>query len=130
VDHEIQFQGYVQFEYVHEELKDIFSITDFVLSRAGSNAIFEFLALRIPMLLIPLSLQASRGDQIDNAKSFANKGFAHVLQESDLTEERLTKEMLKLKEYGSMLIDKMTAFESEKTRDHVIELIKKYQKQK
>src|SRR5699024_3440518 len=27
VDQEIQFQGYVQFEYVHEELKDIFSIT-------------------------------------------------------------------------------------------------------
>ncbi len=79
VDPTINKEGYVQYEYVNEELKDIFSITDYVLSRAGANAIFEFLALRIPMLLIPLSLAASRGDQIINANSFLKRGYAHVL---------------------------------------------------
>src|SRR5690625_1102709 len=74
IDSTIVEDGYVQFEYVSEELKDIFAITDFVLSRAGANAIFEFLALRIPMLLVPLSLEASRGDQIVNAKSFKENG--------------------------------------------------------
>src|SRR5690606_33532502 len=63
VDSTINRKGYVQFEYVNDELKDIFAITDFVISRAGANAIFEFLALDLPMLLIPLSLAASRGDQ-------------------------------------------------------------------
>lgn len=124
----INQQGYVQFEYVNDELKDIFAITDFVLSRAGSNAIYEFLALRIPMLLIPLSLEASRGDQIDNAKSFAHQGFANMLLEEDLTEERLITDLLKLKSYGSVLTDNMQTFESEKTRDYVVELIKQYQK--
>lgn len=35
-------EGYRQFEYVHGELPDILAVTDFVISRAGSNAIFEF----------------------------------------------------------------------------------------
>ena len=38
-----------------------------VISRAGSNSIFEFIVLKKPMLLIPLSRAASRGDQILNA---------------------------------------------------------------
>src|SRR5699024_334085 len=64
VDESIQDTGYVQYEYVNEGLSDLFSIADYVISRAGSNAIFEFVALRLPMLLIPLPLSASRGDQI------------------------------------------------------------------
>ena len=35
-------EGYRQFEYVHGELPDILAITDFVISRAGSNAILSF----------------------------------------------------------------------------------------
>ena len=53
-------EGYRQFEYVHEELPDILAATDFI-SRAGSNAIFEFLTMQKPMVLIPLSKFASRG---------------------------------------------------------------------
>ena len=70
VDTSLNDKGYVQFEYVNDELKDLFAITDYVVSRAGANAIFELLAMQIPMLLIPLSLGASRGDQIENAKNF------------------------------------------------------------
>src|SRR5699024_11786414 len=73
--------GYCQFEYIQDELKDIFACTDLVVSRAGANAIFEFLALNIPMLLIPLSRAVSRGDQIDNAVSFEEKGYAHMLED-------------------------------------------------
>lgn len=89
LDTSLEKVGYTQFEYVHEELKDLFSITDFVVSRAGANAIYEFLAMQLPMLLIPLSLAASRGDQIDNAKSFQQQGFADVLFEEELTAESL-----------------------------------------
>ncbi|MDN8847910.1 glycosyltransferase, partial [Staphylococcus aureus] len=63
-------KDYIQFDFVKDDLTDLLAITDTVISRAGSNAIYEFLALRIPMLLIPLGLDQSRGDQIDNAKNF------------------------------------------------------------
>lgn len=82
-------KGYVQFEYVNEEMKDIFKITDLALSRAGANAICELLALRIPNILIPLPAKASRGDQILNANSFKKQGFSEVLAEEDITNEGL-----------------------------------------
>jgi UDP-N-acetylglucosamine--N-acetylmuramyl-(pentapeptide) pyrophosphoryl-undecaprenol N-acetylglucosamine transferase len=128
VDETVQQDGYVQFEYVHDELKDIFAATDYVLSRAGSNAIFEFLALRIPMLLIPLSLAASRGDQIINANSFKEKGFARVLQEEDLTEERLMQEIQQLIKSSPVILDRMRTYEASESRDRVIEIIDEVRK--
>lgn len=124
LDANINEQGYVQFEYINEELQDIFAITDFVLSRAGANAIFEFLALRIPMLLIPLSLASSRGDQIVNAESFSKSGYANVLEEEKLTEEIFIKEINKLKDDSSILIDNMKKYKSNEARDEVVEIIK------
>ena len=47
--------GYVQFEYISKEMRDLFAIADIVISRAGANAICELLALKKPALLIPLS---------------------------------------------------------------------------
>ena len=82
-------KGYVQYDYLSKELPDIFAASDFVITRAGSNAICEFLALNKPMLLIPLSKRASRGDQILNAESFKKQGFADVCDEDEMTEESL-----------------------------------------
>lgn len=127
-DKTIDRKGYAQFDYVHDELKDIFAATDLVLSRAGANAIFEFLALRIPMLLIPLSREASRGDQIVNAKSFTEKRYARVIEEETLTEEKLVQELVQLKAYASLMIDTMENYQSEKSRDRVIEIIKETRK--
>lgn len=83
--------GYVQFEYIKQELRDLFAAADFVISRAGANAICELLALRKPNILIPLSAAASRGDQILNANSFQKQGFSYVLKEEDLTSNTLQK---------------------------------------
>lgn len=80
---------YKQFEYVHEELPDILAVTDIVITRGGSNAIFEFLALNIPMLIIPLGLNQSRGDQILNASAFQNKGYSMTLEEEKLNSKTL-----------------------------------------
>lgn len=81
--------GYAQFEYVNQQLKDMFALADIVISRAGANAICELLALRKPNILIPLSAAASRGDQILNAKSFEKQGFSYVLEEESLTDDSL-----------------------------------------
>ena len=83
--------GYVQFEYAGKELRDMFALSSLVISRAGANAICEILALRKPNILIPLSAEASRGDQILNAASFEKSGYSVVIQEKDVTNELLLK---------------------------------------
>jgi UDP-N-acetylglucosamine--N-acetylmuramyl-(pentapeptide) pyrophosphoryl-undecaprenol N-acetylglucosamine transferase len=82
-------KGYMQFDYVTDDLKHLMAVADIVLSRAGANAIFEFLALDKPMLLIPYPLGASRGDQILNARSFQKQGYAETLMQEDVNTERL-----------------------------------------
>lgn len=81
----INTKGYAQFEYISQQLKDMFALADIVISRAGANAICELLALHKPNILIPLSAAASRGDQILNAKSFEKQGFSYVIEEENLT---------------------------------------------
>lgn len=82
-------QGYKQFDYVTDELPHLLAISDIALSRAGSNAIFEFLALSIPMLLVPLPKGSSRGDQIINAQSFEKSEFAIKLNQENINDETL-----------------------------------------
>ena len=82
-------EGYIQFEYIKKELADLFALADIVVSRAGANAICELLALQKPNLLIPLSAKASRGDQILNARSFEKQGYSMVLEEEEITNEKL-----------------------------------------
>ncbi len=89
--------GYLQFEYVKEELPHLLKLADYVISRAGANVIFELLALNKPTLLIPLSKKISRGDQILNANSFEKEGYSIVLDEDEMIEDD-KKIILKLKE--------------------------------
>lgn len=88
--------GYHQIEYIGKELRDIFAMSDIVVSRAGANSICELLALNKPNLLIPLSAAASRGDQILNAASFEKQGFSAVLMEENLTPTTLLDAVQKL----------------------------------
>ena len=99
--------GYVQFEYVSDELPDIFALSDIVVSRAGANAICELVALAKPNLLIPLSAQASRGDQILNARSFEKQGFSMVLEEEEITDDVLFDAIVKLYETQASYIQAM-----------------------
>ncbi len=90
LDHSLgHLAGYVQYEYIKDELKDLFALADIVISRAGANAICELLALKKPSLLIPLSAAASRGDQLLNAHSFEKQGFSMVLEEEKITNDAL-----------------------------------------
>ena len=82
-------EGYKQIEYADKSLKDLFALADLVISRAGANAICELLALKKPNILIPLPLSASRGDQILNARSFADQGYSFLLEEENMTPDSL-----------------------------------------
>lgn len=83
-------RGYKQFEYLTDDLPDIFACARMVVSRAGSGAIQELLLLKKPMLLIPYPKGASRGDQIENARSFEARGLCRVLDQSQLNAATLT----------------------------------------
>lgn len=76
--------NYHQVEFSNN-IGSIFKASDLVISRAGSNTIFELALLKIPMLLIPLSKKASRGDQIENADYFKTLKIANVIQEEELS---------------------------------------------
>ena len=81
--------GYKQFEYVTEELGNLYAMADIVISRAGANAICELLALQKPNLLVPLP--TGRGDQKLNAASFEAQGYSMVVQDDDLPDVILEK---------------------------------------
>lgn len=120
--------GYKQFDYVTTELPDLLHASDYIVSRAGSNSIFEFLALEKPMLLIPLSMAQSRGDQIVNAKIFKQQGLAEVLQEEELNTESFMQALAQLKTNEASLRQKMQEAEAPKTADEMVQLIMQYSK--
>ena len=107
LDEAIRRPGYLQYEYISDELKDLFAMADVVFSRAGANAICELLALRKPALLVPLSKATSRGDQILNARSFEAQGFSMVIEEEELTDDSLIRGILSLYENREQYISKM-----------------------
>lgn len=94
-------EGYRQYEYISEELPDLFAAASLIVSRAGANAICELLSLRKPNILIPLSAAASRGDQILNARSFEKQGFSYVIEEEACNEESLAKAIDYVSEHAS-----------------------------
>lgn len=123
-----QREGYKQFDYVTTELPDLLQMADFVVSRAGSNSIFEFLALKKPMLLIPLAASKSRGDQILNANLFQKQGFALTLQEEELTKESFMNSVTALIERKFEILDQMEKVESPKIPKEMVHLITQYEK--
>lgn len=109
-------QGYKQFEYIKEELKDMFALCDILVSRAGANAICEILALCKPNILIPLSAKSSRGDQILNARSFEKQGYSVVIEEDEVTDEIL---LNKIKELYNNRETYIKAMNSAKEKDAI-----------
>ncbi len=82
-------KGYFQTEYMND-IENAFTVASVCISRAGSNSVFEVLALKKPCILIPLPKGTSRGDQILNAEYFQKLGLVNVLPQQVLTPESLT----------------------------------------
>ena len=107
VDDSIRCSAYRQYEYIGKELPDILAATTLVISRAGANALFEFLSLNKPALLVPLPKEASRGDQLLNAAYAEKKGYSMVLFQEDITPERLVGDINKLFRNRNGFIERM-----------------------
>ena len=117
--------GYKQFEYVKEDLKDIFAMADVVVSRAGANSICELLALRKPNILIPLSTKSSRGDQILNAESFKKQGFSIVIDNDELDEDILVESVFDMYENKDKFIENMVKNSQESATNTIVDVIEK-----
>ena len=118
--------GYRQYEYIKDELKDLFALSDLVISRAGANAICELLALKKPNLLIPLPSKSSRGDQLLNAESFRKQGYSMVLTEDELTDELLLKMTDELYMNRDSYIEAMSGSDQNNSIETISSLIRKY----
>lgn len=119
-------EGYVQYEYISKELPDLFAAADLVISRAGANAICELLALHKPNILIPLSRNASRGDQILNAESFKKQGFSYVIEEEDVNEKTLTEAIHYVADHKDEYKKAMTDSGQMDSISKIVSLIKEY----
>ncbi|MBR1477286.1 MAG: undecaprenyldiphospho-muramoylpentapeptide beta-N-acetylglucosaminyltransferase [Lachnospiraceae bacterium] len=115
--------GYIQFEYVKSELKDLFAAADVVISRAGANAICELLALKKPNILVPLPSKSSRGDQILNAKSFEAQGFSIVIDDDDVLPNLIIDRVHELYFNRSRYIERMSKSEQIDAIPRILELI-------
>lgn len=118
-------ERYVQREYLEDDMADAYACADALVSRAGSNMLCEILALRKPALLIPYPKGASRGDQIDNANSFAARGLAFTLPQDELTPDRLYAEVVKLYKERGALYEAMDAEPSSDGTNNVLKQIYK-----
>ncbi|HHY08808.1 MAG TPA: undecaprenyldiphospho-muramoylpentapeptide beta-N-acetylglucosaminyltransferase [Corynebacteriales bacterium] len=122
----IRVKGYCQFEYVNEEMPHLLAAADFVVSRAGANSIFELCALAKPNILVPLSKQASRGDQILNARSFQQQGFSLVIEEEELTSHTLLKSLDDLQKNQDRFVQAMEASTIRDGTNNVLSVIRRF----
>jgi len=116
-------KGYVQFEYINEELSDLLHTADLIVSRAGANAVCEFLALRKPTILIPLPTTSSRGDQILNAKSFEKQGYSYLLTEEKMTRDSLNAAIDHVFKHKADYIHAMSNSKLNNSIDIIVDLI-------
>lgn len=124
LDESIGMPGYVQYEYIKDEMSDLFALADVVVSRAGANAVFELLALHKPMLLLPLSGASTRGDQELNAEYFKKNGYAKVLLASEVSAEAVLREVRALYDAREQYIDTMKHAEGVDGTEAILRLIR------
>lgn len=78
------------------------SIQSLIIMRAGATSIMEVRSLAIPSLLIP-SPYVKHNHQLFNAQAMKKKGYAFLMEEKNLTSERLSSFILGLLENPNIL---------------------------
>ena len=89
---------YHPYAFIYTEMPDVMAASDLVLSRAGSNFLWECSVTGRPLVLIPLSGSGTRGDQVENARYFESQGAAKVLTGADVTSDNLKTVLSEMKD--------------------------------
>jgi UDP-N-acetylglucosamine--N-acetylmuramyl-(pentapeptide) pyrophosphoryl-undecaprenol N-acetylglucosamine transferase len=117
--------NYYQYEFI-KNIEDYFDLSDVVISRAGSNTIFELLAICKPMILIPLPKSSSRGDQILNANNFERNKLAKVILQEELQINRLISNIDNILKNKEKIITHMKKEANTLGNEKILNLIYKY----
>jgi len=115
---------YCQYEYVSNELADLYAASDLIISRAGANSLCEILALQKPHVLIPLSAKVSRGDQIHNANYFQQQQISVVVNEEQLSPETLIAAIEEVNSNKNAILTKIKALDIQSAATRILAIIK------
>jgi UDP-N-acetylglucosamine--N-acetylmuramyl-(pentapeptide) pyrophosphoryl-undecaprenol N-acetylglucosamine transferase len=79
---------YRPYAYIGAEMPDVLASAQLVLGRSGAGTVWESAVCGKALLLIPLAGNGTRGDQVENARFFEQKGAAAVLIHPDIEQLR------------------------------------------
>ncbi len=86
---------HIQPFFEEEDLKNIFALSDIVISRAGAGSIYEIASAGKPSIILPLESSAG-GHQEKNAQTYQNAGACITLSTSNLSTNIFLQEIKKL----------------------------------
>ncbi|MBR0597064.1 undecaprenyldiphospho-muramoylpentapeptide beta-N-acetylglucosaminyltransferase [Sinanaerobacter chloroacetimidivorans] len=98
----IQSSEHINIMEYADNMHEYLSAADLVISRAGALTVSEITACGKPSILIP-SPNVTGNHQYFNAKVVADKGGAVIIEEKDLTEEKLIGILMRLKNNKEVL---------------------------
>ncbi len=126
---EFSNKNYKQFTFLEEnKLADIYAISDIIISRAGTNAITEIIALKKPNILIPLSTAAAN-HQYHNAKTTEELGCSNLLDETKLSSSKLLESIQNLlnnKEQQTKMIKNMNNSDPLEPTRKIVKILQEY----
>ncbi|AEF82550.1 undecaprenyldiphospho-muramoylpentapeptide beta-N-acetylglucosaminyltransferase [Leadbettera azotonutricia] len=86
---------YKPYGYIKDELPHVIAAAELVVCRGGAGTIWECAGLGKPMIIIPLRGSGTRGDQVENARIFAEAGAA-ISMVDDPSPQKLSDLVLEL----------------------------------
>ncbi len=122
-----KFKNYHTMEYC-SEMEKLYSIADLAVSRAGANTLFELISLKIPTLAIPLPKGNSRGDQVENALYFKDKGLIDLLFEENASPLALYEKIIELDANSERIKRNCMEVDYSKNAEKIAEILKNYRR--
>src|SRR3989344_584125 len=90
IQNEIKGKYYAKEFILEDEIGEIYSKSDLVISRAGAHSVYELAVLKKPSILIPIPW-VSHNEQLENAVMLKDLGLARVIEEKNLNYNELKK---------------------------------------
>ena len=124
----IKIKDYKQIEFSND-MWTLFALTDYSISRAGANTIYELLSNNIPTIFIPLPKGVSRGDQVENAKYLFSLGVSKTILQENLTREAFLKELDDLQKNANLIKNNIKKHNFSSGTEKIMQQILKYKKE-
>ena len=118
---------YHSFDFLIEEIKDVYAVSDLAVSRAGMGTLTELAALGKPTILVPIP----KSHQEDNAYFFKKNNAVYILDQRQLTPENFVTEVrellgnkTELESLGRNIKSLMKSGAAQKIFEEILKLIK------